>query len=254
MGLRAQWDPRPYREAAGEGESRGRSVVERGTREHTSPSAGAPLRIGLTLSQSSWEDLKLFAVFGDGAARETDAVLFPKLFDDLLIRIRARVVLGLDDVLDHVLHAERRREEGRERDHLTGREEHKLSGGRAAHRRLVHPDPLPHLGASERTQRLHALLEEVLLAVDDDVGDAPDRLPPLVDVVDEELGARDVLADVLPLVVRHRWCGRAGASRGLQLSDKLAIDRVHAQRETARFDDLDLEVALLVPEDDHVRP
>jgi len=40
MGLRAQWDPRPYREAAGEGESRSRSVVEGGTREHASPSAG----------------------------------------------------------------------------------------------------------------------------------------------------------------------------------------------------------------------
>ena len=107
----------------------------------------------------------------------------------------------------------------------------------------MHADALTHLGARERAERLDTLLEEILLAIDDDIGDASDRLPPLVDVVDEELGACDVLADVLPLVVRHRWCGRAGASRGLKLSDKLAIDRVHAQRETARFDDLDLEVA-----------
>src|SRR5207302_8705644 len=37
-GSRAQGDPRPYREAAGEGESRSRSVAEGGTREHVSPS------------------------------------------------------------------------------------------------------------------------------------------------------------------------------------------------------------------------
>jgi hypothetical protein len=33
-GLAAQWDPRPYREAAGEGESRGRSAVDGGPPEH----------------------------------------------------------------------------------------------------------------------------------------------------------------------------------------------------------------------------
>ena len=118
----------------------------------------------------------------------------------------------------------------------------------------MHADALTHLGARERAERLDTLLEEILLAIDDDIGDASDRLPPLVDVVDEELRARDVLADVLTLVVGHRWCGGAGAPRGLKLSDELTIDRVHAERESPRLDDLDLEVALLVPEDDHIGP
>ena len=93
----------------------------------------------------------------------------------------------------------------------------------------MHADPLTYLGSGERAERLDALLEEVLLAVDDHVGDPSDRLAPLVDVVDEKLRPRDVLADVLALVVRHRGCGRAGASRGLELPDELPVDRVDAQ-------------------------
>src|SRR5688500_12576589 len=110
----------------------------------------------------------------------------------------------------------------------------------------MHPDPLPHLGARERAERLHAVSQELLLAVDDDLGDAGHRLPSLIDVVDEELRAGDVLADVLPLLIRHRGSGTAGRARSLQLADELAIDRVHLQLEATGLDDFDLEVALLI--------
>ena len=139
-------------------------------------------------------------------------MILAELLDDLLVRIRARAILRVDDVLDHILHAERRGEEGRERNDLAGRQEDKLPGGRAADGGLVHPDALPHLGAREGTERLHALLEEVTLALDDHVGDSRDRLTALIDVVDEELRPRDVLTDVLPLVVGHSRRGGARAA------------------------------------------
>ena len=71
-----------------------------------------------------------------------------------------------------------------------------------------------------------------MLAFDDDLGDPQDRLPALIDIVDEELRPRDVLADVLPVVVVHRHrSGAAVLARGLQLHDELAIDGIHAERE-----------------------
>src|SRR3989442_664475 len=47
-------------------------------------------RIRLALPEPSGKNLELFSVFGDGAAREADPVLFAKLLDDLLIRVWAR--------------------------------------------------------------------------------------------------------------------------------------------------------------------
>src|SRR5205085_9675566 len=81
-----------------------------------------------------------------------------------------------------------------------------------------------------------------------------DGLAALVDVVNEELRARHVLPDVLAFVVGHRRRLCARAACGLELPDELAIDRVHTKGEPPRFDDLDLELALLVAIDDHVRP
>src|SRR5438034_2563167 len=116
----------------------------------------------------------------------------------------------------------------------------------------MHADAFADLGSGERPQRLDALLEEILLALDDHVGDATDGLAALVDVVDEELRPRDVLAYVLALVIGHRRRLDARAACRLKIGDELPVDRVHAKREAPRLDDLDLEVALLVADDDHV--
>ena len=93
----------------------------------------------------------------------------------------------------------------------------------------MHADALAHLGAGERAEGLDTLFEEILLAIDDDVGDPADGLPSLVDVVDEELGTRDVLPNVLALVVGHRRRRGARASRCLELTNELAVDRIHSQ-------------------------
>ncbi len=98
------------------------------------------------------------------------------------------------------------------------------------------------------------MLQELELAFHDDLGDPQDRLPALIDVVDEELRPRNVFADVLPVVVvhRHRSCA-AVLARSLHLHDQLPVDGVHTQREAPRLDDLDLVVTALRFGDDHVR-
>src|SRR3989454_3756509 len=215
--------PRPW--------MRSRSSWARRRRNRTRPSVRvAPPRgpRALPLPKPRREDLQLLAVLGDGPPREANAVVLAELLDDLLVGVRPRAVLGVDDVLDDVLHAERRGEEGREGNDLSGREQHELPGGRAAYGGLVHPDALPHLRAGERTERLDALLEEVALALDDHVGDTGDGLTALVDVVDEELRSCDVLAEWLPFVVGHLRRLRTRAPRGLEVGDELSIDRIHA--------------------------
>ena len=91
----------------------------------------------------------------------------------------------------------------------------------------MHADPLTHLGARERAERLDAALQEFTLALDDDLGDTEDRLATLIDVVDEELRASDVVADVLTILIAHRRGGRAFAARGRELTDELPVHRVH---------------------------
>src|SRR5207237_9170440 len=105
----------------------------------------------------------------------------------------------------------------------------------------MHPDALSDLRAGERPQRLDAVRQKITLTFHDDVGDAPDGLAALVDVVDEELRASHVLADVLPLVVAHRRRSRTGAARRLELTDELPVDGIHPQREATRLTDFDLE-------------
>ena len=83
-----------------------------------------------------------------------------------------------------------------------------------------------------KLQLLDAVLEEFELALDDDLGDPQDRLPALIDVVDEELRPRHVLADVLPIFIVHRHRARAFLARGLHLHDQLAVHRIHAERKT----------------------
>src|SRR5205085_9665117 len=116
---------------------------------------------------------------------------------------------------------------------LAARDEHELPGRRAAHGGLMHADTLANLGAREWPQLLDAVLEAFLLALHDDFGDARDRLTALVDVVDEELRARHVVADVLLVLVGHRQRLAALAARRLHLRNELAVHRVHTQREAA---------------------
>src|SRR5206468_2016566 len=119
--------------------------------------AEAQDRARLALPEARREDLQLVPVLGDGAAREDNPALAAEFLDDLLIREGTKAVLGVDDVLDHVLRAERRGEEHGERDDLARRQKDVLSRSRAAHRRLVHADALPHLRTGERPERLDAL-------------------------------------------------------------------------------------------------
>ena len=116
-------------------------------------------------------------------------------------RQRVAGVLGLDHPPDLVLHPERGREEVAERHDLAGRDHDVLLGGRAADGRLVHPDQLADLGPRQRHEVLDAVDEVVALPIDEGLGDALDRGAAAVDVVDEELRAADVLANVLLLVL-----------------------------------------------------
>src|SRR5207245_1414179 len=83
------------------------------------------------LAQARRQDLELLAVFRHRSPRELDAMLVGQPLDDLLIGVRPPLVFRLDDLFDDVLRPERGREEHRERDDLTAREEHELAGGRA---------------------------------------------------------------------------------------------------------------------------
>src|SRR5207237_9583630 len=71
-------------------------------RETVVPGADA----GLALSQPGWKDLELLTVLRDSSSREPDSMFFSELFDDLLVGVRARVILRFDDVLDDVFHTE----------------------------------------------------------------------------------------------------------------------------------------------------
>ena len=113
---------------------------------------------------------------------------------------------------------------------LAGREHHVLLGGGAADGRLVHADQLPDLGAGERDEVLDAVEQVLALPIDEALGDALDGGAAPVDVVDEELRAADVLADVLLLVL-----GRLVAA---QLGRQARVDRGHPQAEAAGLDHL----------------
>ena len=72
---------------------------------------------------------------------------------------------------------------------------HVLVGGDPADGRLVHADGLGHIAQDHRLQEGVALLEEVALLVDDALGDADDRLSPLLDGADQPLRVAQLLAD-----------------------------------------------------------
>src|SRR5689334_11250011 len=106
------------------------------------------------------------------------------------------------------------------------------------------------LAACERAQIAHAAVQILDLALDQRVGDGAERIPALAHTVNEEAGARRVLAHVLAILVAEiAALPRASAA----LLIERAIHRADVEAEAAALDDFGLKAMRCAP-DQHVRP
>lgn len=158
------------------------------------------------LPQMAGEDAEGFAVFGDGAAGDFDALLVEELGEFVVAQ---GLVLGLvfNEVGDGVFDAgvaevvaglglHPMGEEEFHVEHAVGRGDVFASDG-TADGGLVHADFLGHGGHVEGPEVVGAFLQELALVFEDLRGDAVNGLLPLVDGADEELAAADFVAHVV---------------------------------------------------------
>src|SRR5579875_3469835 len=200
-------------------------------------------RSGCVSSQGRRKNPQLLAILRDRSPCDDDPPACELVSDLLIGQGRG---LACDQFLDDIHHAERGREKVAEGDDLAGRQHHVLRGGSPTDGGLVHAEMVGHCGPGERLQVANSVEKEVLLGLDDVLGDLLEGLAPLIDIGDEELRARDILSNVAFLVVGEAvWLL-------LQASRELLIEGGDAQKETLRLDDLDLKGILLGLGDDHV--
>ena len=182
------------------------------------------------------QDVQLGAVLGHGAAGDGDAALCED-FDDFLVAesgllvsssltrsamASLTLVLLIDSPLGGLVAG------GEEIFHLEDalRRGDVFAGDGAADGGLVHADGLGDLHHGHRLEGGAAELEEILLPLDDLVGDVRDGLLALVDALDEEFAAADFVADVVlhlgaAAVLRHQvLVGVADA----QVRDLVAVE------------------------------
>src|SRR5690606_5296907 len=160
------------------------------------------------------EDSELVPVLGHGAAGDLDALLLEDVHDRL-VRERALRILLRNQLLDLRLDPPRAdilarrggqpaREEELEREYAA-RRLHVLLVRDPGDRGLVHVDDLGHLAERQRLEVLHALLEELALAIHDEVHDLEHGLTPLLNGLDHPVRAVQLVGDellVLCLVLR----------------------------------------------------
>src|SRR5215211_3139350 len=139
-------------------------------------------------------DLQLFAVLGDGAPREHEPLALQDA-DDLRVAQRLARILRLDDLANPLLDRYRRDalaigtadpavEEVLHLEHAL-RRVHVLVRHDAADGRFVHADIVGNVAEHQWTEVLDAVIEEVLLEIDDAGGDLVNGLLTLLDGLDQ---------------------------------------------------------------------
>src|SRR5436190_568315 len=176
-----------------------------------------PANAAAALHGSHFQEL---AVFGDRAARDLQP-LADEEARDLRVGKRVGRVLGVDHSLDYAADRRRRaggaarrghlaREEVLQLEHADGRR-HVLVVGDAGDRRLVQAKLGRDLAQAERLHRHRAELEEVLLALQDRLGDHQDRREALLHVLDRPARLLQMLGELAVLAVavllEHRGVG-----------------------------------------------
>ena len=97
---------------------------------------------------------------------------------------------------------------------------------------------------TQRLERADAMREKVPLPAHQATGDPMEGLTTLIDVLDKELGTGDVVLDVAFFLL-----GEPGAVV-LQLGGELVVERCHPEEVALRLDDLDVESAVALGDDD----
>src|ERR1051325_4104296 len=151
-------------------------------------------------------DAHLVAILGNRSATHLDA-LFRQPLGDLIIGNRVVGIFGLDHLLDLELEHTRRHIFARIALHAFGEEAPQLVDALrrvdilavddARYSAQVHADVFGNVFEHHRAQVLDALVEKFLLALDDGLTDAVDRLPPMLDVLQQINRRAKALFDIV---------------------------------------------------------
>ena len=176
------------------------------------------------------------------------AMLMPLLAEVLGdFGVGQRSILVLDEFLDDVLDAQRGREEVAVGNHFAGRQHHVLA--RPWHGSTVDSWMPSSSAIAARLSGLRCRMPSQRNSrwrLDQTAGDVVERLSPLIDVGDEQLGATDVLLDVPPIVgIQAGRLARGGRP-------ELRVHRIDPQEEALGLDHVDLERAVFLAIHDDV--
>src|SRR6266852_5017305 len=111
-------------------------------------------------------------------------------------------VLMLNYFADRILDSERAVKQVVEADHSPVGQEDELVGGGATDGGLVQVDAEGHFGAGEWLQIADAVIQKFALAFHQALGNLPQRIPALLDAIDEELGPAGAFLDEVAVVGR----------------------------------------------------
>ncbi|HEY8691716.1 MAG TPA: hypothetical protein VIR57_03150, partial [Chloroflexota bacterium] len=141
------------------------------------------------------------AIFCHGPPGQEDTI-FLQALRDLLVTQRMEVILMLNYLPDRVLDSERAVKQVVEADDPAVRQQDEFIGGGAADCGLVQVNPKGDLGTCEWLEAPDAMIQELALTLDQAFGDLAQRVPALLNAVNEELSPAGAFPDKVAVVGR----------------------------------------------------